>query len=286
MITLLQSPQKKDNTHTHRAAMVFLLLLALSLCLCMVIAPPGTRAVNASHSHSHSHSHSRSHSHSMSQGVCAVAGVTGVQPSGPHYRDLAFRPCNDTIANVDNTYGAHSVYPCIFPGGPVLTPTEVSLQLSTGGANSHGTDYISVYISYNYTHFHSKHPKSVSSCYTEPTPGPHNPPFLDWIYYGSYAAGCNRICTIEARYRVQCGADYMRANSGKYYIEIPNVGRVNFNVSICISEKFATDYASECEADMHTCPQDTANSLGSFAPTLVPKLATLLFTTLLAVLLF
>ena len=254
-------------------------------CALLLIAAPVLLLAAGVGATSHSQSKSHSHSHSHSQGTCRTAGVVGVQPSGPAYRDTSYSYCNWMIGDVDNAYGAQAVYPCVFPGGPVLAPTEISLQLSTGDSGDRGNDWVSVFLAYNYSHFHRLNPRGVPDCYNEPTPGPHNPPFLDWFYRGSGGAGCDRICIIEAWYRVQCGADYASAKSGLYYVEIPHVGRFNFNVSICISEKFSTDYAAECFADMSTCPQLTADVLGSGSAAPAPAAAVALGMAALAVLL-
>lgn len=227
-------------------------------------------AVNATHSRSHSRSHSHSHSHSdsdsyspslsQSQGYCPPSGILSTQPNGTLYRDLSFPPCRWQISDADNTYGAQATYPCVYHGGPVLAPTEVTLQLSA--TERTGTNaWVDLVIAYNYSHFHALHPDGVANCYNEPTPGEHNPPFLDWMEVGSVKSGCNRVCWLWLTYRVQCGKDYMKAKSGHYYIEIPYVGRVNFNVSICVNEKVAQDYATECQVDMNTCPQDTVHPL-------------------------
>ena len=110
---------------------------------------------------------------------------------------------------------------------------------------------------YNFTHYNRLHPDNVLDCYNTPTPGPHNPPFLKWTQIASYDVGCDRICGITNYYIVQCSADYLTAKSGEYYVEIPYVGRYNFNVSVCFRERFRNDYATQCLAQLGTCPVDT-----------------------------
>lgn len=208
---------------------------------------------------------SPSPSQSQSQGTCPTAGVLSIQPNGTAARDISYKNCGWMINSVDNTYGVRSVAPCIFPGGPVLAPTDISLQLSTGGDSDHGNYWISVFLAYNYSYFHNRNPRGVPDCNNEPTEGPHNPPFLAWTTRGSAGTGCSRICTMQMYYRVQCSTDYASAKSGKYYIEIPNVGRFNVQLSICIDEKFSNDYATECIAEKSECPQWSATTLDSAA---------------------
>ena len=239
--------------------LTFVLLMLIIIPACLA---DNTHSLPQSDSHSKSHrSHSHhSHSHhsesqSRSQGICPHSGLVAATPrNASRYHDVENWPCYYSEYAVDNTTGARTYYPCILSGGLTLAPTSVSLQLSEGGASDGGNNWVNVVLWYNFTHYNHLHPDKIVSCFNEPTPGPHNPPFLRLSQYNTFLSGCDRICAISNSYIVQCGADYLTAKSGEYYIEIPYVGRFNFNVSVCFKEKFHNDYATQCFADMDTCP--------------------------------
>jgi hypothetical protein len=255
--------------------LAFVLLLLLLIIIQASYAdptysnPPSDSHSKSHHSHSH-HSHSHhSHSHhsqshsssnSHSQGVCPRSGLVAATPNNASLYHLSNDwPCGYVFEElVDNTYCVQDYYPCIYPGGLTLAPTSVTLQLSEGGSNDNGYNWVSVALMYNFTHYNRLHPDKVLDCFNEPTPGPHNPPFLKWTQITSTRASCDRICLITNYYIIECSADYLTAKSGEYYIEIPYVGRFDFNVSVCFKERFQTDYASQCFAQMSTCPVDTA----------------------------
>jgi hypothetical protein len=230
------------------------MLAFVTLVLIIVLVAPMHVALGSAPSYSHSESHSHS------PGVCPESGLVAATPRNAslYHGSIYDWPCGYVFDVVDSSYGVQNYYPCIYPGGLTLAPTSVTLQLSVGGSNDRGNDWISVMLLYNFTHYNRLHPDKVLDCFNEPTPGPHNPPFLKWSQIGSYRAGCDRICGITNYYLVQCSDDYLTAKSGEYYVEIPYVGRYNFNVSVCFRERFQNDYAVQCRAQLSTCPADTA----------------------------
>jgi hypothetical protein len=244
-----QTPQDKEM-------LTFVLLM---LIIIMATLAQGTLGSAPSNSHSKSHrSHSHSHhseSQSTSQGVCPTSGLLAATPNNATlYHTPLTRPCSTFFAEVNNNYGVASYYPCVQPGGLTLAPTSVTLQLSEQDAYP----TITVVLIYNFSYYHKLHPEKVPNCYNEPVPGRHNPPFLWRTQFSTHKIGCDKICSVTNEYIVQCGADYLSAKSGEYYVEIPYVGRFNFNVSVCFKQKFTSDYAAQCFAEMETCPADTA----------------------------
>lgn len=220
-------------------------------------------------SHSKSaHSHSHSDSRSISQGHCPEAGIVSALPhNGSKYHPTSSWPCEYIYENIDDEYGVDSYYPCVAPGGLTLAPTSVSMQLSTGGSNDDGWDWITLMIAYNFTHYNHLHPDGVQDCYNEPTPGPHNPPFLKWMQVFSTTTGCTRLCILEFSYIIECGVDFATAKSGEYHIDIPYVGQVGVNMSLCFKEKLQSDYASQCMQQLNSCPEYPAISSSDNAGT-------------------
>lgn len=181
-------------------------------------------------------------SRSPSLGSCPSCAITSYAPYPP---DESCGYCISTGTNEQ----------CFCePTLPQLQPSSVSMQLS--GAATSGCDGMQVAVAYNFSYYHDRQKKHgrdrpIRDCMTPYNDKRHDkPPYIKWATYGEYGDDCFRICVVFLTFEMACP---LSSASGTYIFEIPGVGEIPFDMSICLNAGANDDYGVRCDTEPKKC---------------------------------